>query len=337
MPTPADAQQPASAPPSKQLLSEAADWLMRLHFAQPTPADQEAFTQWLAQSPAHAAAWQKAQKVMRTFAPLQNKTGNVGQQALKHLASDTQRQSQQTRRRNLQLLGMLMLAGPTGWLAWQQLPWRQWNADIATATGERRTEQLPDGSEIILNTDTAINIAFNASERRLRLVSGEILVTTHADLATQPRPFIVETPQGNVQALGTRFTVRTLGDATTRVAVLEHAVRIELHHGPTQVLQAGEQTDFTRTSIHASTVAEPTSTLWQNGMLLAQNMRLDAAIAEMARYRPGVLQCDPAIGHLRISGSISLDDTDAGLALLEHTLPVRIARRTRYWVTVVPR
>jgi transmembrane sensor len=77
--------------------------------------------------------------------------------------------------------------------------------------------------------------------------------------------------------------------------------------------------------------------LWEQGMLLAKNMRLGDVIAELARQRPGVLQCDPAVADLRVSGAISLDDTDAGLELLAGTLPVRIERRTRYWVTVRPR
>lgn len=37
-----------------------------------------------------------------------------------------------------------------------------------------------------------------------------------------------------------------------------------------------------------------------------------------------------------MTGSFQLDDTDAALALVANTLPVRIERRTRYWVTVVP-
>lgn len=325
------------------LLSEAAHWLMRLHYDQPSETDRQAFQHWHGQSSAHAAAWQRAQQVMQTFAPLQGEAGQPGQQALKALAEDAQRPS---RRRTLRTLGILLMAAPTGWLAWHLMPWRQWTADIATATGERSTEQLPDGTQLVLNTDTAIHIAFSTTERRLRLLAGEVLITTRPDPmaaahngtnATPARPFIVETTQGTVQALGTRFSVRTVNDTTTRVAVLEHTVRIQPRDGIATLLQAGEQADFDQHRIHATTAADSNSLLWQNGMLLAKDMRLDAVIAEMARYRPGVLQCDPAIGHLRISGSISLDDTDAGLALLERSLPVRIASRTRYWVTVVPR
>lgn len=70
-------------------------------------------------------------------------------------------------------------------------------------------------------------------------------------------------------------------------------------------------------------------------MLLARNMRLEDVITEMARYRPGVLRCDPAVAELRVSGAISL--TDAGLALLASELPLRIEHYTRYWVMVSAR
>jgi len=63
-------------------------------------------------------------------------------------------------------------------------------------------------------------------------------------------------------------------------------------------------------------------------------MRLGDVITELARHRVGVLRCAPEVAELRLSGAISLADTDAGLAMLEKTLPVRLQYRTRYWVVV---
>ncbi|RMX08745.1 DUF4880 domain-containing protein [Corticibacter populi] len=321
----------------RNLLSEAAEWLVRLQYEQSGETERQAFQQWHAQSSAHAAAWQKVQQVMQALAPLQGGAGEPAQQALKTLAQDGRGAS---RRRNLRRLGMLLIAGPSGWLAWRQLPWRQWTADVATATGERRTETLPDGSGLTLNTGSAVNIVFSGSERRLLLVEGEILVTTHADTVapeTGKRPFVVETAHGIVEALGTRFGVRKLDQDSTRVAVFEHAVRVQPWRGAPLILKAGEQARFDRHAVAAPEPADAGSLLWQNGMLLARDQRLDAVITELARYRPGLLICDPAVAHLRVSGSISLDDTDAGLALLADSLPIRVVRRTNHWVTVLPR
>ena len=82
---------------------------------------------------------------------------------------------------------------------------------------------------------------------------------------------------------------------------------------------------------------DDSAAIWEQGMLLAQDMPLAQVLAEMARYRRGVLRCDPRVSGIRVSGAISLADTDAGLALLARTLPVRLVRRTPWWVVVEPR
>ena len=62
--------------------------------------------------------------------------------------------------------------------------------------------------------------------------------------------------------------------------------------------------------------------------------RLGDVIDELARYRPGVLQCDAASARLRVSGTFRLDSTDAVLANLQATLPIQVKYFTRYWVSV---
>lgn len=66
-------------------------------------------------------------------------------------------------------------------------------------------------------------------------------------------------------------------------------------------------------------------------------MRLDQLLAELGRYRHGVLHCDVSIAGLRITGVYSLRDTDRSLANLALSLPVQLVYRTRYWVSVRPR
>ena len=75
---------------------------------------------------------------------------------------------------------------------------------------------------------------------------------------------------------------------------------------------------------------------WEHGMMVARNMRLDDLLAELGRYRPGVLRCHQAVAGLTVSGAFPLKDTDASLRLLQDTLPIRISSLTRYWVAVEP-
>ncbi len=317
----------AHAAPDPALLSEAADWLLTLRYGDNAARAQASFERWRQQSPAHGQAWARAEAMLGVFA-----------QVPPDIGKDTFRALQRpSRRRGMGMLGALLLAAPAGWLAWRHMPWREWSADVATATGERRSMVLADGSQVVLNTASAVDIVFTAAERRIQLQAGEILVTTHADPSPTYRPFVVQTPQGTVRALGTRFSVRRLDDHTTRVAVIEQAVDIRPANGASRVLRAGTRADFEIGRIGPEAAVESSATLWEQGMLLARNMRLEDVVAEMGRYRSGVLRCHPAVADLRVSGAVSLADTDAGLALLARSLPLRIEQTTRYWVTVAPR
>lgn len=308
-----------------EVLEQVADWALALRYGNPDAAERAAFHDWLAQSPAHAAAWQQAQAVFQCFERL---PPGVGRRVLDH----TDRLPD--RRRALGLIGGLAVAG-AGALAWQQL-WDRWRADVATAVGERRALALPDASALVLNTDSAADIAFTATERRILLRAGEILVTTSPDPAPVARPLLVGTDFGDVRALGTRFSLRRLPDRV-RVSVFRDAVEIRPSRGATQRLEAGAQADFAADGVRPARRVDDSAAIWEQGMLLAQDMPLAEVLAEMARHRHGLLRCDPRVAAIRVSGAISLSDTDGGLDLLAQTLPVRIQRRTAWWVVVGPR
>jgi ferric-dicitrate binding protein FerR (iron transport regulator) len=76
--------------------------------------------------------------------------------------------------------------------------WEEWLADLRTATGEQKSF----GTRLVLNTASAVDVAFSSNERLVKLVAGEILITTGRDPSPDFRPFILQTRQGNVRALG---------------------------------------------------------------------------------------------------------------------------------------
>uniref|UniRef100_A0A1I8ADV8 Sigma-70 family RNA polymerase sigma factor n=1 Tax=Steinernema glaseri TaxID=37863 RepID=A0A1I8ADV8_9BILA len=112
------------------------------------------------------------------------------------------------------LKGLLLGAGASS-LAWQGYDVApRWMADLRTRTGEQRQAALADGTLLVLDTDTALDVLFNASTRLLVLRAGEVHVTTGKD----SRPLLVRSAQGDLRALGTRFAVRQL-DGLTRLSV----------------------------------------------------------------------------------------------------------------------
>ena len=309
------------------LLKEAANWAMTFQYDTPSDGDHKAFEHWLRQSSAHEEAWKRTQAVFHVFDQL---PAEIGKEAVEKL------DSRHKRRHTLRMLGTLLFAAPLGMLAISQVPWRRWTADVSTSTGERKPMVLPDGSQLVLNTRSAVNIALGQTERRLHLLSGEILVTTQPDSFVVPRPFLVDTSAGLVRALGTRFSVRQMDADTFRVAVLEHAVEIRPLAGQARRLEAGEQADFDITGVSSPRPLQDPEAFWEQGILLAKDMRLQDVLAELGRYRSGVLRCDPSLSQLRVSGALSLSDTDAALTSLAESLPLRIERYSSYWVELVP-
>ncbi|ADP18628.1 FecR family protein 22 [Achromobacter xylosoxidans A8] len=310
------------------ILKEAAGWLVRFQSETLSPSDREAFERWRARSAAHAAAWQRAEDMLRGFG-----------QVPPRIAGETLRRLDRPgRRQALRALAGLLVLGPAAWLGGRELPWREWSADARTATGEQRRMELADGTQLVLNTASAVDIDYTAQQRTLWLRAGEILLTTGRDTPQLQRPFVVQTAQGAIRALGTRFMVRDEG-SVVRVAVFEGAVEIRPMSagGSATVLPAGQQTVFNGREVQAQAAVDATAASWEQGMLAARNWRLADLVDELGRYRRGVLRCDPAVAGLRVSGAFPLNDIDASLRLLEKTLPVRVSRITPYWTTVAPR
>lgn len=317
----ADATIAEGAPLSREVAEAAAEWMLR---QQSGDADAAGLQAWLAAHPEHQRAWRRIEKLrsdLRSLPP------SVAKAAL-------DRPHSLARRRTLRQLVLLLTAGGAGFLSVRELPWQTWTADLRTGTGERREVRLPDGSSLQLNTASAVDVYFDAHLRRVYLREGEVVIRTAPD-ATLARPFVVDTDQGGVRALGTRFTVRQK-DAMTVVTVHEHAVEISLPGESPHRLEAGHTVSFTAARIHEPTPADPNSHAWTRGLLYAERMTLGELTMELSRYRSGILRCDPAVAALEVSGSFPLEHTDDALALLERTLPVQVQRRTAWWVTLVP-
>lgn len=311
-----------------RVLDEAAEWLMRLNDSAVTDEDRRACERWRQSHPDHARAWARAELLMNKLGGLPSA---LAMPSLARPARDGGRRAAVGR------LAALLAAVPAGWLGWQLASERGWTAEHRTATGERSELRLADGTRLTLNTASAVDVRFDAEQRLVVLHAGEILIVTAPDNAGVHRPFRVSTGNGTLEALGTRFSVRKEADAID-IAVLEGAVRISPRRAASRVLPAGQQARFTAGGVGAFSPADEAGLAWTQGMLLADGMRLADFAAELSRYRPGALQCDAAIGDLRISGAFPIDDTDRVLRMLVSTYPVDAVTRLRgYWITLVPR
>jgi len=320
-----------------EIVDEAIQWAVRMLFSEPSDETRRRFLLWQSADPRHQMAWQRVKSLRDGFPRISTP-----------LALDTLRNAdairgrrQAGRRQALKVLalgGVSVLGLSTGY---RYAPWQRWLAEVSTGVGEQRTLSLDDGTVIILNTDTAIDIRFDTAHRDIVLRRGEILVTTgHADVSAQQamqRPFRVRTPFGTMRALGTRFAVR-LDEQLARVAVQQGAVALHDEAvGSHSIARAGTEWEMTRTNALESHAAAISPDSWATGLLSGSNMRLGDVLDELGRYRHGRIDCDPAVADLTISGAYRIGDTDRTLRFLEKALPIRVSYLTRYWVRVGPK
>lgn len=313
------------------MVRQAVQWMARLWSDSVSEADRAGCARWRAQRPEHEDAWQRLQLMAEKFAAVPDPAARAALRGMPRRPAAGRRQA-------LRVLGLGIAVGGAWRLASQSEPWQQATADHRSARGEIRRVELADGSVVVLNTGSAIDVVFSGGERRVVLKAGEIMVTTAPDPAAVHRPFVVHSRQGAVRALGTEFVVRQL-DGRTSVAVLHGAVEIRPRRGAGVAarLGAGSRSDFSAEQVDAPVPAGDNSGAWSRGVLVAEQMRLDQLLAELGRYRAGIVRCDPAVAGLKVSGVYSLRDTERALQSLTVGLPLQLSYRTRYWVSVAPR
>ena len=304
----------------RQAISAAARWYARLLSGSATEQERSDWQHWLLADPLHRLAWERMQGVSEQMAAIPGR-----------LAGPVLRGAGQSRRQVLRGLALLAGAGSLGALGWRSETAQHLLADYRTGVGERREVSLADGSSLLLNTATSVNVRFDGQQRVLELLAGEMLFNAGFD--SLQRPLRIDTRFGRVQTQGARLWLRATG-ALDQVAVLEQAAQVSLDGGAYLALHAGQSLDFGARHLGPVLASDETLCAWQQGSIIAIRRPLGELLAELSRYRHGVLRCSADIAGLQISGVFPIDDTDLALGALESGFALRINRVTPYWVTV---
>lgn len=204
-----------------------------------------------------------------------------------------------------------------------------------TAHGGQSVAQLPDGSELHLNTDSAVTVRYTRSERVIEIARGQALFTVARD---DHRRFRVTAGDAQVLAVGTRFDVYRKPDATI-VTVVEGSVAVLAGKPPPPGVtgfppgalrvNAGYQVHVDTGGVSAQPVPVdvPQTVAWLQGKIAFEQRPLGEVADEFNRYGSIPIEIDDAaLRALPISGVFDAYDIDSFVAFLQTLDGVRVER-----------
>lgn len=323
--------------PEQASLEQAAHWFITLQEESHCAKQQQAFKHWLLRGD-NQSAWLKICQVDKFFSPINQQVPNgLATKTLLASSSDVNRHI--SRRGAIKGLFSLAIASV---LSWQAYPlaakrWQHAQADYSTAIGGMNEFTLTDGSQLWLNTNSAVNATFNNNVRRLFLLQGEIAITTANITSNYPvkdkRRFFVESlleqQTVTIEALGTEFTVRKIADEIT-VNVQSGQVALTANK-QYYLINQGEQLSYNNQDGGKLSTLDKTVNDWQDGKFSAYNLPLVDLCKELGRYTSALISVDDDIAQFKVVGTFPIVDTEQSMQLLAASLPIELKQRTKWW------
>jgi transmembrane sensor len=218
------------------------------------------------------------------------------------------------------------------------LVWWWWMPRVyQTGIGERASVTLADGSTLLLDAATRVEVRIGSRHRELRLEYGRATFAVAKDAS---RPFSVSAGDSTVIATGTRFSVERLPRQLRvvlyegRVEVADNGVavsntaRADISHNRT--LTPGQELIASSNATRDTRIARVdtgTARAWERGLLVFRDEPLDLAVARVNRYSRQTLRVgDTAASRIRISGVFKAGDTPAFVAGVTSAFPLRANR-----------
>lgn len=310
-------------PRARDIQARAAEWVAEQRYAENwTAENQAALDAWLAEDAAHEvaywrldAAWERTSRLAALRGPMRNPV-SPGRSAV--------------RSRWYRLVAAVAIVAALGWtVTTYRSPAPE--ETFATPIGGQKTLSLSDGSQITLNTNTALRIRLRGGLREVWLDHGEAFFDVRHDAA---HPFVVVAAGHKITDLGTKFSVRTTDGIGLRVTLTEG--RAELNSASSWVsshrvvLTPG---DVAVASAHELSVSRPPpkelaeELAWRRGMLVFQHTTLKDAVAEFNRYNDQTLAIvDPDVGQIRIAGTFQATNPELFTEAVQELFKLRVSK-----------
>jgi transmembrane sensor len=223
------------------------------------------------------------------------------------------------RRRAPLLLALVIATGASVW--WADPAYR--TEQLATAVGQQMKVELADGSHVMLNTETRLELAWHLRSRRVTLQQGQALFDVEHK---EYRPFTVNAGTTHVTVVGTMFDVWRKPQSV-QVTVLRGRVQVRTDGAPLYLTENQQTRAVGQQLMPVTGVDAATETVWKDGKLIFERVPLRDVLQEMQRYSENrIAPVDEAVGRMQVSGVFQTARAEAMLDLLPAILPVTVTR-----------
>jgi transmembrane sensor len=303
--------------PSNEARAKAAEWIARLHDEQRDSHLEAELHAWLVESEEHRRAFNRMTHVWE-------RAGKIRMRARDGIPAARKRVS-------ARITPWAGILAATLVLVIAAVFYLRDNA-LVTGVGQQQVRLLRDGTRVVLNTDTRIEVNYDESARRVRLIRGEALFEVSKDPAW---PFLVSVGGQEIRALGTSFIVRhddiqdfsvTLVEG--RISVAPIARNDEAPPQAPQILAPGQRLVVSRHQAPAMDRPELSRVrAWERGRVEFEETSLEIATTEMNRYSTThVTVPDAEIAQLRIGGVFRAGDSDEFVKIVKAAFGLRADR-----------
>lgn len=196
------------------------------------------------------------------------------------------------------------------------------------ATDFTLTDTLDDGSVVVLNRNSALQVAgnFNKNERRMRL-RGEAYFTVTPD---REKPFVIEVEQLEVKVVGTEFNVDSRSEqGRTTVTVTSGKVQLSAG-GQSILLVAGEEAVYETATGRIARSAQPdqNAVAYKNRVFTYEATPLGAVIRELSDvYDADISLKNKALENCLLNGRYPNLELDRVLELIADAFSLTVEKR----------
>jgi transmembrane sensor len=178
---------------------------------------------------------------------------------------------------------------------------------VSTRIGEQRSIKLADGSVIMLNTDSGLQMHTAGARLRIEVFRGEVLF----DMKPNPSRHLVVSAGGlNISDTATIFAVQVVENGRIKVTVQEGKVELSGGHMEPFPLEENQQAladnEATLVSVNKAVAPEEIARQlsWRDGILeFQQCTRLSDVAVELNRYNLIKIEVDAQIADLTLGGT----------------------------------